>query len=178
MAKREELLQAASRVIAEQGVKRLTLDRVAQEAGLSKAGLIHHFPSKEALIEAMNAQVTAQFAHEIEQSYQAEGSYNRAYLNGSLKELNGPDTLNIKNSILAALATNQDLLAPWEEEYSRLKNVMGQENVPSELTAIIRLVSDGLWFAKMFDLEPVDLSEQERIKSYLFHLLEQEESKE
>ena len=45
---RDRILEAAERVVAEVGAARLTLDVVAQAAGVSKGGLLYHFPSKRA----------------------------------------------------------------------------------------------------------------------------------
>ena len=48
-----DLLDAAIRVVTRDGFRAMTLDGVAQEAGVSKGGLTHHFPTKEALVTAM-----------------------------------------------------------------------------------------------------------------------------
>ena len=50
---REELLDAADRVIARGGVISLTIDAVASEAGVSKGGVLYSFGTKDALIKAM-----------------------------------------------------------------------------------------------------------------------------
>ena len=47
---REEILEAARRVLLREGVAATTLDLVAAEAGLSKAGLYYYFDSKDALL--------------------------------------------------------------------------------------------------------------------------------
>lgn len=47
---RNKLLEAAAHIILTQGAAHLTLDQVAQAAGISKGGLLHHFPTKEALL--------------------------------------------------------------------------------------------------------------------------------
>jgi AcrR family transcriptional regulator len=49
-SKRTNILDAALRVAERDGVTGITLDAVAQEAGLTKAGLMYHFPSREALL--------------------------------------------------------------------------------------------------------------------------------
>ena len=49
-ATREKLLQSASQVVVEKGVDALTLAAVAKQAGVSKGGLLYHFPNKNALI--------------------------------------------------------------------------------------------------------------------------------
>ena len=52
---RGALLDAAEAVVARQGVANLTFDAVAAEAGMSKGGLLHHFRSKDRLVEALVA---------------------------------------------------------------------------------------------------------------------------
>ena len=49
----DRVLDAAEAVVVRQGIGNLTLDAVASEAGISKGGLLHHFASKDRLIEAM-----------------------------------------------------------------------------------------------------------------------------
>lgn len=46
---RREILDAALRIAAREGLESLTIGRLATDAGLSKAGLFAHFGSKEAL---------------------------------------------------------------------------------------------------------------------------------
>ena len=50
---RESLLEAAHGWVLENGTAGFTLDAVAQRAGVSKGGLLYHFASKDALLEAM-----------------------------------------------------------------------------------------------------------------------------
>lgn len=42
--KKKRLLAAASEIVEEEGVVKLTLEAVAQRAGMSKGGLLYHFP--------------------------------------------------------------------------------------------------------------------------------------
>ena len=47
------LLDATEAVVARQGIANLTLAAVAAEARMSKGGLLHYFPSKDRLVEAL-----------------------------------------------------------------------------------------------------------------------------
>jgi AcrR family transcriptional regulator len=49
LAKREEILATALEVFAERGYRRASLREIAEAVGLSQAGLLHHFSSKEEL---------------------------------------------------------------------------------------------------------------------------------
>ncbi|PWK74034.1 TetR/AcrR family transcriptional regulator [Aminobacter sp. AP02] len=50
---KERLFHAAICVALENGFGKVTLDAVAQQAGISKGGLLHHFATKKHLIRAM-----------------------------------------------------------------------------------------------------------------------------
>ena len=52
---RAQLLEASAHMILAQGVAGLTLDAVAQMAGVSKGGLLHHFASKTCLLATAGA---------------------------------------------------------------------------------------------------------------------------
>lgn len=48
----ERILDAAAALFARHGFEQTSLKSLADAVGLSKAGLLHHFPSKDALFEA------------------------------------------------------------------------------------------------------------------------------
>jgi AcrR family transcriptional regulator len=55
----EGILDRAAALFAQRGFAKTSLADVAAAVGLSKAGLLHHFPGKEALHEAVRAQADA-----------------------------------------------------------------------------------------------------------------------
>jgi AcrR family transcriptional regulator len=50
---RARLLEAAIAVAERDGAAHLTLDAVAAQAGVSKGGLLYHFPDKDRLLETL-----------------------------------------------------------------------------------------------------------------------------
>ena len=66
-ATRDALLDAAKRVMQRVGAGHLTLDAVAKEAGVSKGGLLYHYPSKGDLLRGMlTARVATMMRHDLE----------------------------------------------------------------------------------------------------------------
>ncbi len=55
---RRRILDAAIAVLARDGYTRLAIGSVARAAGLSRAAMIYHFPTRWALVEALVAHVT------------------------------------------------------------------------------------------------------------------------
>lgn len=50
---REKICEAAIRTVSRDGLLAMTLDNVAKEAGVSKGGVMYHFPSKDELVRGM-----------------------------------------------------------------------------------------------------------------------------
>lgn len=62
---RDRILVALRTLLSRGGTSAATLDNVAAEAGVSKGGLLYHFPSKRALFAGLVEQTTAAVAAEL-----------------------------------------------------------------------------------------------------------------
>src|SRR5271169_3082467 len=67
MASRERILESAAEVFGQHGYRLASMELVAQEAGLTRQALYHHFPSKEALFRAV-AEAVYEGAFEAERA--------------------------------------------------------------------------------------------------------------
>ncbi|GIW70684.1 MAG: TetR family transcriptional regulator [Planctomycetota bacterium] len=52
-SRRERIVEAAAQIASHRGLKGTSLSRIAERAGLTKSGLVAHFPSKEELTLAV-----------------------------------------------------------------------------------------------------------------------------
>lgn len=171
---RAHILQAASRVILAEGVDALTLEAVARAAGVSKGGLLYHFPSKEALIVGMVDQLCDAFDEALEREIareepaEAPGRWLRAYLRVCFASQG--EALEISPALLAAVATNPDLLAPVRERFERWDSRARQDGIDPALATAIRLAADGLWFADLGGLAPPARAERAAVLEALLRL--------
>jgi AcrR family transcriptional regulator len=62
---RTDLLETATRLVLDEGAVRVTLEAVAKTAGVSKGGLLYHFPSKDALVEGLVEHYATTFAAQV-----------------------------------------------------------------------------------------------------------------
>jgi len=168
-ATREALLDAACMLVRRQGVAQLTLDAVAAAAGVSKGGLLYHFPSKEALIQGMVEHlledIGGRIAHETSLETDKPGKWARAYVRTTFDP--SPLEREMSAGLLAAIATNPDLLEPLRSSYRKWQASVETDGIDPALASVIRLAADGLWFAELFDLAPPDPALRENI----FHTL-------
>jgi AcrR family transcriptional regulator len=155
---RDSILQAAGRVVLAEGVNGMTLEAVAREAGVSKGGLLYHFPNKEALIAAMMTQLNAEYGATIErqlaqdEAHDQPGHWLRAYVRSTFDT--DREFLDLSASLMAAINTNPALLDPFRESFARWQQQAEQDGLDPALATVIRLAADGLWLAELFGLAP------------------------
>lgn len=65
-AARAKLLDAFVTILLEQGERAATLEAVAAAAGVSKGGLLYHFPTKDALVEGLAEHVEKLAAEDVD----------------------------------------------------------------------------------------------------------------
>jgi AcrR family transcriptional regulator len=175
LIKKTDLLAAAARVIQTKGLNNLTLEAVANEAGVSKGGLLYHFSSKEELIKGLNEHSLQVFQALVQEDYNRTGNYVQAYLNATFQQMNDPSDLCPEASLLAAIANQKGLLTIWESEYQLFRQKMNEEVIPFEKGMLVRLVCDGLLLSKMFKLDPLSEQEENRVLAYLTTIMQEEQ---
>lgn len=160
-SKKAEIVGAALRIVEREGLPALTYESLAAEAGLTKGGLLYHFPSRDALIQTLHEQVA--------QDWEAE-----------MIRAGGPDPTAVERwgayaKVTATGATRTDLVllldAQSEEKNAPWKRVLEEWGPPVPTEAddqdamrafVARLAADGLW---MFEaLGNGQLSEQMRVR--------------
>ncbi|MRN55156.1 TetR/AcrR family transcriptional regulator [Paenibacillus monticola] len=156
--KQDLILKAASNIVQRDGVAQLTLEALAKEAGISKGGLLYHFSSKEALIKGMMDKLNESYGAEIqrkaEEDQQSHGAWSRAYVEATFNELDcGVD---MSSALFAAAFANPKLLEGMQAQYKVWQSHIENDGTDSVQATIARLAADGLWFAEMFGLAPLD----------------------
>ncbi len=83
----ERILEAAEELFAEQGFDAVSINAIAERAGLSKANVFHHFKSKNDLYLAVVRQACAAFSTHIDHLGQEEGSFPERLARYALEHL-------------------------------------------------------------------------------------------
>jgi len=73
-AKRERILATAERLFYEEGFHATGIDRLVAEAGVARMTLYNHFPSKEALVEAVLSRRYARYLDDLRDAVRGRGS--------------------------------------------------------------------------------------------------------
>jgi len=172
---RERICQAAIRTVSQDGLLAMTLDNVAQEAGVSKGGVMYHFPTKEALVtatltyygELAQRMLMTQMAHDPN----PKRRWARAMLNclfpdpdapaadgdGAPGELS-PELLDkFMLAVLAAAVNNPGIFAPLKQIGTRLQERLLSDPDDGLDQLLIWLALDGLFLWQFVGLiEPTN----------------------
>lgn len=158
---RETLLRAATQVILDRGVEALTLDAVAQQAGVSKGGLLYHFPNKNALVVGLGEELIQEFEATLQQDYDQDdapgtsGQWVRAYIRSTLRMSQQTLALvaRLSSLIVEMPPQLQESVAIYEERCRQRIETDGLDPIQA---TIVQLAIDGLWFSEVFQLSSFD----------------------
>lgn len=155
-ATREALLRAASQVVIDKGVEALTLDAVAKQAGVSKGGLLYHFPNKDALMGGMVEQLIQDFETVLQTEFDQDdapgtpGQWVRAYIRATLRFSKQSLALIARLSSIAADSPNLlEAAKVYDQQWRQRVETSGID--PTKAT-IILLAADGLWLSEVFQV--------------------------
>jgi AcrR family transcriptional regulator len=153
---RANLLDAAFRLAHRDGVAAVTLEAVASEAGVSKGGLLYHFPSKDALVRGMVEDLQGEFETASERvaarDPHARGRAARAYLSACSDA--DPSQSIRWLALIGALVQEPALLQPWREYIADASAADRAEGSDAVAAWIVRLAADGLWLADVLGTQP------------------------
>jgi AcrR family transcriptional regulator len=165
---RQTILQAAAEIVRSRGAGSLTLEAAADAAGISKGGLLYHFPTKDALIEGMVADGLARFEADVETAVEVESPGKSRWLRAFVKTTFAAEPEHdVSAGLMAAAAVNPALLAPVGVYFARWQARSTSDGVKPTVATIVRLAADGLWFADLFDAAPPD----DRLRAELLEAL-------
>ncbi|MCB1395145.1 MAG: TetR family transcriptional regulator [Rhodobacteraceae bacterium] len=161
---RDDMILAARRIVAEEGASRLTLAAVADRIGGTKGAIMHWFPTKDALVEAVLTHLCTDWDHRFEAETVASSDEVLApYLRVTRRD--DPDTATYGAAVALALSESPLRVSPVQVAYARYSSAILTEAAQSEdpvAHVIAWLASEGASLMatfRLFELPP-DLREK------------------
>jgi AcrR family transcriptional regulator len=172
------IFDACQTILCQDGLPNLTLDKVAEVAGLSKGGLLYHFPTKLALIEALFAHHLDKFDANVEAQFETEseltrGRWLKAYAQSSIEQITDPDTGKVFASLFAAGERYPSVLQIMRDRYDVWQARVAKSRLDPVLSMMIRVAVDGLWFTQMYQFAPPNAEMQAEVVAKLLNLMVQ-----
>jgi len=173
---RDHLIDTALATVRTHGIVGLTLDAVAKEAGVSKGGLLHHFRSKNLLIETMLRRLFAEFEARVQAYADAEaptpGRWLCAYVRATFDD--EPPPLELVAVLLSGIMENDALMALVRDDWRHWQERLLNDGVPAARAQVIRQAADAYWSERLMDVAPSDHAARAELMRELLQLTEGE----
>lgn len=170
-ATRAEIIDMAIEVAADQGAMGLTLDAVVSRLPFSKGALLHHFPTKLALLEGvidhLAGQMTAQVLEEAARDPNPYGRNARAYLRATVNDPVTERDVSIGRAALVACAVEPGLIVRWRAAMRTLAEDDPVDPAGKDDALMLRLIADGLWMTDLFGTHEVSPEQRRALLSLL-----------
>lgn len=167
--KRQQILAAIVAIIERDGLTAVTLDAVAAETAMTRAGLLYHFPSREALILATHRHLARSWEDDLERSAGKPGDAataaerHAAYINVCAKAARRVELL-----LMLEASDDAELGGLWQEVIDRWAPPAPSADDASGLDVFIaRLAADGLWIHEALSTRPLPADLRRRITQRL-----------
>lgn len=168
---RTEILERAVETAAELGAAGFTLDAVAGRTSFSKGAVLHHFPSKTALLKGLVDHLGEMFTEKIlaEAARDPEpyGRNARAYLRVTVNDTATPGDLTFGRVIMAACALEPALSERWAFWVRKVTADDPGDPVGADDALLLRLVADGLWMSDVFGVHVISADQRRALLSLL-----------
>jgi AcrR family transcriptional regulator len=168
------LLEAASTLIATQGVDALTLDAVAQAANVSKGGLLHHFASKEALITRLIEFNFATFEADLRAALEPEeaegtpGRWTRAYIALCFATTARANDIGVAFALMTR--RNPEQVNEIGTYTSRIWEELEHDGLDPVQSILIRSAADGVYYNDMVGNPPLAEALRTRLRDELVRM--------
>ena len=151
---REDILQAAEAVACEGGAAHMTLDAVSKRAGVSKGGLLYHFPNKDNLVGAMILRMADSMerarARESEKLPQGPARELKAHIQAWFAET--PMQKKIMAGLLAASAHDPGIARGAKGHFDETFDRFCKDGVRSERAAVVFMAIEGFRFMELLGM--------------------------
>lgn len=149
-------MKAAMGIAREKGARHLTIDAVTIEAGLSKGGILYHFPSKNALLEGLIGHMVSTMNNRLNTYYEKFQYGPNPTLRALVMVLEDvlEDRLSVPVALLAAGAEDPDLLKPARTEISRIWQEIQSETTDVPRALVIWSAMEGVHYMDLLGMTP------------------------
>lgn len=164
---RQRILEAAEAIARRDGPAAMSLDAVAATAGVSKGGLLYHFPSKSKLLEALVNDYLSRFdsALEDEERTGRPNAVIRAYIQRFLAEQKRQTPP--PSGLLAVFAEDPAMLAPVQRHERNFLNRIRANASDPEFATVAFLAIQAVRSAELLNTSVLDEHEIAHLTDWL-----------
>lgn len=147
-SKRTAILEAALRLIRREGIAALSFEAIAEEASLTRSGIVYHFPTHEALLDGLHEHFAASWEAELVACSGPADTLDPAQRAAAYARTAATSADGAELQLILEASAEQSHQTPWNEVVRTWAPEVPAEGPLSAEQArgiIARLAADGLW---------------------------------
>jgi len=167
-SKRDLLLDVATDIVARQGLAHLTINALVQESGISKAGVIYHFKTRDDLVAALVERIIEQF--DVMQRNRHSQDTNPS-VKSTLTELCN-DAFDMSDSqrqfltnMLAAASLYPQLIGPVQKMYNEVYQHMHASGQHGGKAMLLAAAFDGMTLLELLNFYQFTPEQRQSLRS-------------
>lgn len=174
-SKKTEILDAAVALIEAENLEAVSYEALAEASGMSKSGIVYHFPSRYEIMRGIHQHLADQWEQELERA--AGGPADAVNESTRLKAL----VLSQSNSATKAellleidARSNPEFSTIWGEVTSRwapsAQSIEDDETQRSRY--LIKILADGLWMHDYVHEQALTPAQREALTDHILRMLD------
>lgn len=157
---RKRIIEQAIILASVKGTSGISIQNVANGAGITKGGVFHHFANKQILIEEMITEIINHLDYKVESLIEHDdteyGQFTRAYIHTAfMSEIDG--LVSPWSALAMTMITDTTfnaILGKWIK--TKLEHYTATDNYPE--LEFVRLATDGLWLQVITEMRDKESS--------------------
>ncbi len=155
---REHILDVALELIAQEGVQKMRFDAIGEEVGLTRSGIEHHFPTRDALVDGLLEAFRDELERDLEVRLEEQRARHHprpgpaAYIDQAFASLDAaPGERTQRAALLAALVSGTsatERVRAWTQA-TFAKSLADDTQDPSEVVTLAMLAADAVWLLEL-----------------------------
>ena len=174
---RDQVLQAARRIVESRGAGHLTFEELAAESGVTRGGITYHFPTKEALLKGLIEADIADWEKTAEALESSCPCPKNAALLGQIRCNLDPMDAGHKrfvSGLMSAAMVDPTLLEPVRA-HQRRKFADWTWDDNEIMRYLLLLAAEGVFWQDFFDLNPLPPEARAKVAALIERLAQHPE---
>lgn len=168
---RDKILDGVVRLIERDGITAVTFDAVAAEAGITRGGIIYHFPSRDELILATHQHLARQWEAQLRSlasDPDRPADRYKAYVQSCSRDATRAELLMMLES-----GGDERLAQVWSEVIDYWAPPAAQADDPvGRANFLARIAADGLWAHRVMGGRPLSPEVKAMVTESLLRMME------
>lgn len=169
-SKKTKIIETALNIVAREGLHTLTYDHLVKATGISKGGILYHFPSREALLGELIRYSQRQYLELYEVKIESQPPRPGRTVLACLRATETDPTIQdakAYGALAAIIAEYPQLVGAYSEGYKLLYKHLSEDGGDFGRQWAILAALDGLWLEDTHKLYGLQAGDHGKIYAYL-----------